>query len=179
MKRIVLLVSSFALAAALAGCAQRTLASTVEVAMESDATRAQLFEATLTALDEHPEYVDELVQRLLAHPGTLDRALADSAHELADAAFAAKASEHIVREPEAIRRVVEATVDRIGAHPEAVRALLTAVQERSPALAELLSRNPKTLSAVVRSLLAAKAKETPALLRELVGGGPRDGGSKR
>src|SRR5215217_7095403 len=112
------------------GCSARVQKPALDTAFANDAMRAETFEATLRALDEHPEYVDELFLATLAHPVTLDRFLRATARELERDEFARFTAERLVAEPKGLKRTLIAVLDEASDDPPALKAASEAMAER-------------------------------------------------
>jgi hypothetical protein len=87
---------------------------------------------------------------------------------------AGPAADALATHPEALRASVIAVIDVTASRPEARKAFLQAMNERVPALASLLIHNPRTLESVMKSTLAAAARQEDGrvlhVLRELIDG---------
>jgi hypothetical protein len=85
---------------------------------------------------------------------------------------AGPAADALATHPEALRASVIAVIDVTASRPEARKAFLQAMNERAPALASLLIQNPRTLETVMKSTLAAAARQEDGrvlqVLRELL-----------
>lgn len=99
------------------GCSAGVQKPALDTAFANDAMRAETFEATLRALDEHPEYVDELFVATLSHPVTLDRFLRATARELERDEFARFTAERLVAEPKGLKRTLVAVLDEASDDP--------------------------------------------------------------
>ncbi|MDF3071242.1 MAG: hypothetical protein K0R38_6843 [Polyangiaceae bacterium] len=111
--------------------------------LHSPTTRcAETFEATLRALDEHPEYVDELFVATLSHPVTLDQ-------------------------PKGLKRTIVAVLDEASDDPAALKAASEAMAERAQVSAMVVVESDASIRANLRALLQ-KALKNPRARRSLL-----------
>ena len=132
--------------------------------------RADMLEATLRAMDEHPEYVDEMYRLTLRHPRTLQRMLDVAARSFADDDIASVGAQALVDRPRGLERTLVATMDAAKDNPAAQRAIVDGIQQRSDAISTMLVNSPRELGSILKSVFAAawQQDETKTILqREL------------
>lgn len=127
-----------------------------------------MLEATLRVMDEHPEYVDEMVRLTLRHPKTLKRQFEATARALSDEDVARVNAEALVDHPRGLERVQIATLDAAKDKPKARRAIVDAMQQRSDIAADMLVDQPKELGSISKSILtkAWQKGETKEILEK-------------
>lgn len=132
--------------------------------------RAEMLEATLRVMDEHPEYVDEMVRLTLRHPKTFKRQFEATARALSDDDVARMNAQALVAHPRALERVMIETLDAAKDKPAAQRAIVDAIQQRSDLAATMLVERPAELGSISRSLLqkAWASGNTRAILKQVI-----------
>lgn len=149
-------MKAIALTLLVTACSTHGKTEITEKAMADDDRRAQIIEATLRVMDQHPEYVDELFRQTRLHDRTLDRLLADTARGLARPTFARLVAEHLVDHPEGLREIMIQTLDAARNKRDAQRAITDAVAQRPDEVAQYLKNSPDTvgkLKELAKSLL--------------------------
>lgn len=132
--------------------------------------RAELFEATLRAMDEHPEYVDEMYRLTLRHPSTLRRMFEVASRSFTDEDIARVSASALVGQPRGLERVMIETLDRAKDNAAAERAIVDAIQQRSDLVADMLVERPSDLSSIAKPILqkAWADPETKRLMENLL-----------
>lgn len=132
--------------------------------------RAEMLEATLRVMDEHPEYVDEMVRLTLRHPKTLKRQFEATARALSDDDVARMNAQALVAHPRGLERVMIETLDAAKEKPAAQRAIVDAMQQRSDVAAQMLVDRPKELGSISRSILqkAWANEDTKEILTQVI-----------
>jgi hypothetical protein len=97
---------------AFSGCGAGAQKSVVQTAISSGAERSTAFEATARALDEHPEYVDELYEVARRHPPMLNRFLSDTARDLHDPKLARPTAALLAQHPQSLETTLVDTHER-------------------------------------------------------------------
>ena len=153
-------------------CSTRSKSEITDSAMKDDARRAELIEATLRVMDEHPAYVDELFHATQRHPRVLDRMLENTAVANADQPMAARVAAHLVAHPEGLESVMIATLDAARSHQHARAAIVGAINARAGTAAELLVEHPQELAHVTKAIAerAAADPDTAAKVKEVLKG---------
>ena len=141
------------LALALAACSTSSKAEITDKAMADTERRQEILEATLRVLDENPAYVDELFQKTLRHPRTLERFLANTARGLADKKLAERVSAHLVAHPKGLRQTMIETLDAAQKHPDAQLAIVDAMEARAKIAAKFLVAQPEKLAHVSEAIV--------------------------
>lgn len=140
----------------LVACSTSSKTEITEKAMADDNRRAQIIEATLRVMDQHPEYVDEFFRQTRKHDRTLDRFLADTSRAQASPALARQVASHLVDYPAGLREVMIQTLDAAHDKPDAQHAITDAVAQRPDEVAQYMKNSPDTLArlkALAKSLL--------------------------
>ncbi|RYZ06900.1 MAG: hypothetical protein EOO73_14000 [Myxococcales bacterium] len=144
------------------GCSARVQKPALDAAFANDEMRAETFEATLRALDEHPQYVDELFQATLSHPVTLDRFLRATGRELERDEFARFTAERLVAEPKGLKRTLIAVLDEASDDPPALKAASEAMAERAQVSAIVVVQSDASIRGNLRALLQEALKNPEA-----------------
>jgi hypothetical protein len=123
----------------------------------SDAGRRRdLFEATLRALDEKPEYVDEFFRLALHHRPTLERFIENTAATLDEKPLAGMTAAALVRHPAGLREILVQTLDA-AKDAGARRAIAKAIAERPKEAARAMAERPDTIEQATRATVDAIA----------------------
>lgn len=125
----------------------------VATALDDPEMRRESFEATLRVLDANPQYVDELFQKTLAHPKTLDRLLQNTARQLRDEKLARHAARHLTAHPESLKMTLIASLDEMADQPDAMNATAAAIEERSDITARAMVQRETAVRRALRALL--------------------------
>jgi hypothetical protein len=143
-------------------CSASTQKPALAEAMESETLRRESFEAMLRVLDEHPEYVDELVLATLKHPRTLDRFVQNTSRELARDDFARRNARHLARHPRSLRMTQIAVLDAVADKPAAQDGIAQALNERPQIAAMVLAQREDTLRSNFRAVVKEAMKNSKA-----------------
>jgi hypothetical protein len=138
-------MKALAIVLLLASCSTKSKTEITDKAMADPSRRAQIMEATLRVLDQHPEYTDEFFQQTRRHDKTMNRFLADTARAQAKPEFARQVAAHLVEQPAGLREVMIQTLDAARDKPAAQRAITDAVAQRPDEVAQYLKNSPDTL----------------------------------
>ena len=132
--------------------------------------RAELFEATLRMLDEHPDYVDELARLTLRHPKTLQRQFEATARALDDDDVARLYARALVAHPRGLERLTIETFDAAQDDASAQRAIVDAVQQRSEFIATAFVNRPRDFESLMKSMLpkAWASEETKPVMEKVM-----------
>lgn len=157
---------------ALLATACRTKQTTIanERLYDDPGQRAELFEATLRMLDEHPDYIDELTRLTLRHPKTLQRQFEATARALADDDVARLNAQALVANPRGLERLTIETFDAAKDKAPAQRAIVDAVQQRSEFVATAFVNRPRDFESLMKSMLpkAWASEETKPVLENVL-----------
>lgn len=157
---------------ALLATACRTKQTTVgsERLYDDPGHRAEMFEATLRILDEHPDYVDELTRLTLRHPKTLKRQFEATARVLADDDVARLNAQALVANPRGLEQLTIETFDAAVDNAPAQRAIVDAVQQRSDFIATAFVTRPRDFESLMKSMLpkAWASEETKPVMKKVM-----------
>lgn len=153
-----------------------TACSTKQKITASDLTsndpgrRAEALDAMLRAMDEHPEYVDELVRLTLRHPNTLKRQFEALARASSDDDVARLNAKALVANPRGLERLTIETFDAAQASDSAQRAIVDAVQQRSDFVATAFVNRPRDFESLMKSMLpkAWASEETKPIMEKVM-----------
>lgn len=157
-------------ALAVTACRPKPNAMVNEPLYDNPGHRAELFEATLRMLDEHPDYVDELTRLTLRHPKTLQRQFEATARYLADDDVARLHARALVANPRGLERLTIETFDAAEDNPSAQRAIVDAVQQRSEFVATAFVNRPRDFESLMKSMLpkAWASEETKPIMEKVM-----------
>jgi hypothetical protein len=158
MRALMVTVVVFAL-----GCGATQEKPAITAALKNDDIRAQTFEATARALDEHPEWVDEFYKVARHHPAMMHRFLENSARDLYEKDFARDVGRVLAENPKSLERVFDETVDAANEKPASRKALLRGVRSRSAELAGILLADEETLRVLFDALSKKVGDDKSAL----------------
>lgn len=133
----------------------------IGTALENNATRRGMFEATLRTLDEHPAYVDEFFVAARRHPLTLQRFTEDEARELYAPDLAQPTATSLAQHPESLRVVLISTIDASRNRPTARAAIARAIDERAHVASSIIADRPSAVIATLHGTVDA-AQSRPA-----------------
>jgi hypothetical protein len=150
-----LLIVAALAAAATVGCTVGQKKSAVLGAARDEGRRRELFEATLRALDEKPEYVDEFFALALEHPRTVDRFVENNAAHLHEPPLAAMTAEALVRYPAGLREVQVQTLDAARDKVAARRAIAQSIADRPKEAAAAITESSDAVDRSTRALVDA------------------------
>ncbi len=157
--------------AVLAGCTVGQKKTAVEAATASDEQRRQLFEATLRALDEKPEYVDEFFALALKHRPTLHRFVQDTAGELHEEWLARMTARELADAPPSLRQIMVETLAASAGKPKALDAISAAIGTHPATVARALAARPEVLekaTAATVDVVAERPETRDAMRRAMV-----------
>jgi hypothetical protein len=137
----------------LCGCGTTPKKEAIATALDVDAARPELFEATLRVLDENPTYVDELFRQAMRHPRTMDRFLANAAAHLDDEQLAQMTARNLVQNPAGLHEVLIQTLDAARADPDARASIARAIAERSQLAAGIITDDAEHAEAVLEATI--------------------------
>jgi hypothetical protein len=144
------------------GCSVGQKKSVLTTAFHEDERRHEYFEATLRVLEEKPEYVDEFFAQASRHPKVMDRFVANTSRDLREEALAKMVAEHLVRNPESLRRVLLQTLEAAKDDPNARQAIAAAFEEKSAIATDILTDRPSAVGAALEGTVAAIADKPEA-----------------
>ena len=136
--------------------------SAIDAALEKPALRAQTFEATMRALDQHPDWVDELYRVARRHPPTMNRFVANDTRDLREKDLARTTAADLAENPASLERIFIETIDASHGHPEARAAIARAVAARHEALSAIVTDFPPALRETMNASVDDAAKKQPA-----------------
>ena len=130
-----------------------------EEALNDPATRREVFEITLRALDDNPRYADELFEMAWRHPA-LDRLLRNTAESVEAGEMAERVARQLVRHPPGLRRVIIEAFTAAQDRPDAQLALVSALESEVQATRAYLAEHPEKDAAVRETLCRTRQQET-------------------
>jgi hypothetical protein len=136
------------------GCSKESL---LRSSLEEAEERRDTFELTLKILDEHPEYVDELVAQAQSHPPTFDRLVVRGAAALEDPAIARRVAGTLATQPQGLEAGSRAILQRSRSSPELRRALAAAIIAEPDAAAQIVAENPAIMQQMLMRRLPGAA----------------------
>jgi hypothetical protein len=154
------LAGAFALGLAVAGSAACSTHAKKEVTKTAlDAMprqeRIDTFEATLRALDEKPELVDEVYAAARRHPTTFDRFLVNAVKDLEQPQYADMTAKRLVERPASVEQTLVKTLDHIAPVPQARAAMNRAMISRAEEVTDIITSSPDALSRLLDAALVA------------------------
>jgi hypothetical protein len=153
------------------GCSTKQKAEITEEALSDPGRRHEIFESTLRALDEHPDYVDEFFNMALKHR-TMDSFLESTTRGLTDRAFARRVGEHLAAHPPGLKVIMIETLEASRPKPAAHTAIVDAVAQEADITASFLLEKPEQLGVVMKAIVQ-QLKDHPdktGTLKELIAG---------
>ncbi|MBX5482186.1 MAG: hypothetical protein IRZ16_10175 [Myxococcaceae bacterium] len=139
----------------LTGCLSvHTQSKLIGRVVESDSAREKAFEATLRVLDEHPEYVDQLVQMTVRHPRTLDRFILNMSRDLEDPAIARMTAGHLVQFPRSLEQILIRTQEAAVNVPPAQHAISRAIDARAKIGVAAIASRPVAVKHLTEEMIA-------------------------
>jgi len=150
------------LSVVVAACTAAAQKPAVETVLADDEQRIQSIEAVMRVTDEHPDYVDDLFVVVRKHPRTLNRFLDHTARTLAEDEFATTTAKHLAAHPAGLKRVMVKTLDEISDDPEALRAVADAMVERAHVSAMVIVQKEEAVRALVTALIHEVGKNAEA-----------------
>ncbi|HEY3664846.1 MAG TPA: hypothetical protein VGL19_02555, partial [Polyangiaceae bacterium] len=154
------LVGSFAVV--LLACTAGAQKPAIESALGDAKVRHESFEATLRALDDHPEYVPEFLELATRHPATLDAFLEDTARRLEGDPLARRTATHLANHPKAIKQVLISTLDAVSDKPPGEDAAAQAMASRPQLAAIVISQREDALKSTLHALIVEVLKNARA-----------------
>ena len=136
----------------LLSCTTQQKAEVTDKAFDDTQRRHELFEATLRALDGHPDYVDEFFNQALKHK-TMDSFLVSTSRGLSDHAFARRVGEQLVAHPQGLRSILIETLEAARGKATAQQAIVEAVDQEAEITAAILVDHPPQLADVMKTLV--------------------------
>jgi hypothetical protein len=152
-----------ALVCVLSACGTRTDPVTDH---DDPAWRAATMTRLLRAMEDHPEYVDELYRAALRHPRVLDRLYANTARTASDDDFARRLADQLVAHPAALRTIVRVLFDAAADDDDGRRALAEAIEVRATEAASLLAETPEQLATIAMTLFQEASQHPDAATRK-------------
>src|SRR4051812_13361305 len=151
-------------------CSTKQKTTATDQMYDDPGRRAEMLEATLRVMDEHPEYVDDMVRLTLRHPKVLKRQFEATARALSDDDVARLNAEAVVAHPRGLERMMIETLDAAKDKPAARRAIVDSMQQRSELAASMLVEHPKELGSISRSIMqkAWESDDTKTILKEVM-----------
>lgn len=144
------------------GCSAGAQKPAVESALRDAKLRHETFEATLRALDDHPEYVPEFLELAMHHETTLDAFLEDTARRLEADPLARRTAVHLANHPKAIEQVLISTLDAISDKPAGEDAAAQAMASRPQLAAIVISQREDALKSTLHALVVEVLKNSRA-----------------
>jgi hypothetical protein len=144
------------------GCSAGAQKPAVESALRGAKLRHETFEATLRALDDHPEYVPEFLELAMHHETTLDAFLEDTARRLEADPLARRTAVHLANHPKAIEQVLISTLDAISDKPAGEDAAAQAMASRPQLAAIVISQREDALKSTLHALVVEVLKNSRA-----------------
>lgn len=143
------------------GCAGQPTPETARKALDamSDEQRQHTFTATTAALDQRPEYVDELYVVVRQHPPTFHRVLVNATGDLDEQPVADQTAKLLVDRLPALEQVMLSTLDNAKSDPGARAVLAKAIVERRYVVADILTEYPDDLVKVMNAAMEATARK--------------------
>ena len=140
------------LLAGLGGCTKESL---LRSTLADPSDRKEIMEITLKILDEHPEYVDDLLALARGHEPMFDRLMQQSAVTLEeDPTFAPQIASKLARHPKALEVVTRATLVE-GRGDAAVRsAIAAATLAESDVVQTMASEHPELVQQIMTGMFS-------------------------
>jgi hypothetical protein len=156
-------------ALALSACSTEQKAKVSDVALDDPARRAEMMEAMLRVMDQHPEYVDEFFRYARRHPKTLDRFLDVTARNLTDPKLADRVAAKLTAHPRGLQSVFVHTLEA-AKQPAPRAAIAEAVETRANLAAAILVDHPKQFATISKAIVqeAMADPNTKGKLEDLV-----------
>ncbi len=146
----------------LAGCSAGMQKPAVESALGDAKLRHESFEATLSVLDEHPEYVPEFLEVAMRHDSALDAILEDTARRLEGDPLARRTAVHLANHPKAIKQVLITTLDAISDKPAGEDGAAQAMASRPQLAAIVITQREDALKSTLHALVVEVLKNARA-----------------
>jgi len=144
------------------GCSAGTQKPALETALEAPDMRRETFEATLRVLDDHPEYVPELLELAMHHERALEAMLDDTARRLQDDGFARRTANHLAKYPDGLKQTLIATLDRISGESAALGGAAQAMAARPQVAAIVITQREDAVRSTLHALVVEVMKNAQA-----------------
>jgi len=144
-----------------AGCHASEQKPAMQAAWQSPQVRHESFEATLRVLDEHPEWVPELMDVAVTH-AAIEAILQDTVRRLEEDGFSRKTAKHLAADPKALKQILIATLDAVSDQPAGEDAAAQAMASRPQLAAIVISQREDALKSTLHALVEEVRKNARA-----------------